>query len=801
MAVSFSVRSLYIKILALGLIQVVLITAVVGLWGYGFYGAIQQGTISQGILWGSTLTLGGLVALSLWLMVMVARSLGALTPSSQNQGAGSPLEVSFLASPAPQLTAPTVGSPQPSPTETHSILQTVPACITRFKFYGDNAIVCDYISPKSEDLFGYPNHVLMENPYIWLDSINREDFKQFMVPAFEAIKKTQKPLTQNLRYRFHHRDDSIRWVLSYCSTCWNDQGYWDATVVATDITELEETKIKLQCQEELFQSLFDQSLWGVLFTNFDPDSPQVVTANQRFCDLVGWSLEEISGLSYQALLAPDDRPCYQDQIHQLEQGKINSFRLEACHYPIQGEPFWGAVTVAALNPMPNYPLLKVLFLEDISDRKRAELEVQKAKEEAESADRAKGLFIASMSHELRSPLNAILGFAHLLQTDKTLSQSHRDHVAIIEDSGQHLLHVINQILSFAKLEGRSIPLELETVNFGDFIDHLQKLFYIKAQEKNLRFEVIYPATLRIDVRIDTVKLRQVLINLVDNAIKFTDQGQVTLTVTGDRPPGSDPDGPLHLHFCVEDTGLGISPEEQSLLFKPFSQTGAGQRYQGGTGLGLAISQRFIQRMGGEIAVTSQVGQGACFSFTLEVTQPAVPGEGVPLVPQGKVMGLEPGCPPYRVLVVDDGVVNRRLLMHLLSVLGLEIQEAREGSEAIALWQSWQPQVVWMDVQMPGIDGFEATRQIRALEAQNLAAQNLEAQNLEAQNPAAQNASPLALPGGTCIIAMSATDFSQQPQILWDQGFTDYITKPFVPTEIFQVLQRHLPLRYRYASTA
>jgi signal transduction histidine kinase/CheY-like chemotaxis protein len=406
---------------------------------------------------------------------------------------------------------------------------------------------------------------------------------------------------------------------------------------------------------------------------------------------------------------------------------------------------------------------------DISDRKQSELELKRAKESAEVANQAKGMFLANMSHELRSPLNGILGFARLLKMDASLSTTQQENAAIIERSGTHLLGIINQVLDLAKLEANRATLEISDVDLDSLLADVISLFRLRAQEKNLPFTVERATPLPY-VWTDELKLRQVLINLLDNAMKFTSQGCVTLRFHA----AEDETNPVWvwLYVDIEDTGMGISDAEQARLFEAFEQTKLGRQSQEGTGLGLTISREFVRLMGGELTVTSQVNQGSCFRFRIHAERSDRPRYSEQTVNYRRVRGLLPGQPRYRFLIVDDKDANRSLLRQLLSVLEVDLLEARQGEEAIAHWQTWQPHVIWMDLRMPVLDGYAATREIRALEAQT-------------QQPP------------TVIIGLSATGTNDYRAIALEAGCNAFIGKPFMEQEIFTTLQHYLGLQYRY----
>jgi signal transduction histidine kinase/CheY-like chemotaxis protein len=398
---------------------------------------------------------------------------------------------------------------------------------------------------------------------------------------------------------------------------------------------------------------------------------------------------------------------------------------------------------------------------EIAERVRAEGELQQAKDAAESANQAKSVFLTNMSHELRTPLNAILGFTQLMDNDPNLTPVQRENLGIINRSGEHLLTLINDVLEMSKIEAGRVTLQEKSFDLHRLLDTLEEMFHTRAEEKGLVLSFEQDENVPQCVLTDEGKLRQVLMNLLSNAVKFTDEGGVVLRVTSSMKEH-------HLNIEVEDTGPGIAPDDLEAVFEPFVQTESGRQSLEGTGLGLSISRQFARLMGGDITVSSALGRGSVFRFEVPfgLAEAARVERGKPA---RQVIGLQPGQPSYRLLIVDDRVTTRQLLVKLLKPLGFEVCEAIHGREAIEIWERWEPHLIWMDMRMPFMDGYEATRQIKA--------------SAKGQS--------------TVIVALTASAFEKDRETILSAGCDDVVRKPFRKEEIFEKLVEHLGISFIY----
>jgi len=525
---------------------------------------------------------------------------------------------------------------------------------------------------------------------------------------------------------------------------------------ARDITLRKQTEEDLRESEDYVTALLAAMPVGVVV--LDGETHRITDVNAFALTLMGREREQvIGGVCHGSLCNTPRGKCPITDLHQkLDHSERSLRRADGSSVPI-------LKSVVPLVRQGRTYLVEAFA--DLSDQKRTEIDLQKAKEAAEAADRAKSAFLANMSHEIRTPMNAILGYSQLMLRDPSLAGAARQNLNIINRSGEHLLGLINDILVMSKIEAGRMDVNPVTFDLATLVTDLAAMFRLRAMAKELHLDVRMEAVAGCLIVADQGKLREVLINLLGNAIKFTEAGWISLRVSLEPRPGDR----VGLSISVEDTGAGISAAEQSRLFRPFVQAQSGLAAQNGTGLGLAISREFVRLMGGDITVSSEVGKGSIFRFEIPVETTS--GNGLPAHPApGRVAGLIPGQAAPHILIVDDDPYGRGWLTGLLTSIGFEVREAGSGEAAISLWQESKPELILMDIRMPGMNGQEAARRIKA--------------EAKGRPPA--------------IVALTASALDGQRDAVMCGGvFDDFLAKPCREGELLEKIRAHLNLEYRY----
>ncbi len=545
-------------------------------------------------------------------------------------------------------------------------------------------------------------------------------------------------------------------------------------------TSLENSFIyqELKENETKYRRLIDTANEGVWVLG--PDT-LTVSVNARMADMLGVKQKDMIGKPLTAFMFEEDMQDHLKKMGNRRKGVAEHYERRFVRN--DGHTLWTIASATPIFDKDHNFLGSFAMLTDITERKYAEEELityrnhlealvkertsqlEVAKEQAESASKAKSTFLANMSHELRTPLNSILGFSRLMKETPDITAEQRKNLDIITISGRHLLNLINNVLDISKIESGRMTLEVAPLDLYQYIQEMKSLLYVNAEERGLSFIVEQSPQLPRLIKADGGKLRQVLINLIGNAIKYTKKGGVVLRAVLVKRESTEK---VWLRFEVEDTGPGISEEEKTLIFKPFVQLKGCVTIETGTGLGLAISRQYVELMGGYIDVLSDKGKGSVFFFEIPVKE--LPMEEMVIAPErGRVIGLEKGQPRYRLLIAEDQLENRILLHKILEPFDFDICEATNGKEALEIFDQWHPDLIWMDIRMPVIDGLEATRRIRSREE------------------GAQ----------TKIIAITAQALEEDRMRIMHTGCDDFVRKPYRERELFDMLSRHLGLRFVY----
>ena len=611
---------------------------------------------------------------------------------------------------------------------------------------------------------------------------NTEVYSPEVAAQFGADEKriiqTGHPMIDKDEMRLNQAGEPI-WLRTTKVPLRNNEGTIIGIVgITRDITEGKHANEQLR---KLSQAV-EQSANVIVITDLDYT---IEFVNPAFAKTTGYTYQEVIGQSIDILQPKNgSSQIYEDLSATITKGKV--WRGELLYKKKEGELYWNLVTVSPIKDKDNTITHYVAIQENISDRKQAEVELQQAKETAETANQAKSTFLANMSHELRTPLNGILGYAQILKQDTSLVEKQKRQVDIIQRSGNHLLMMINDILDISKIEAEKMDLVPIEFKFPQFLETISEIIQAEARHKGLQFTYKHSLILPTIIYSDETRLRQILLNLLSNAIKFTAKGSVIFRVTvfADDPNVEQPsstkkiittDNKKHqiIRFEIEDTGVGIASENLDKIFWPFQRGNAWYNQVEGTGLGLAISQRLVEIMGGTLNVKSVLDQGSLFWFDLKLVTFDESKITINEINTPTVIGLK--GPKLKILIVDDKPVNRTVLVNLLAPLGFQIVEASNGQEALNKLEFFQPDVIFMDLIMPIMDGFETTRQIRQLS------------HLKK----------------VIIVALSAQAFEQDRQKSLAAGCDGFVTKPFVFNHLLQqmksLLDPTLKWIYKYPS--
>jgi PAS domain S-box-containing protein len=619
-----------------------------------------------------------------------------------------------------------------------------------------------YFSRRLRQIFG-----LTEEETASVEAFNKVIHPDDVAIIWERMNAylEKKLPSYEITFRLSPQNGQNSWVLSRAIAVWNEQGK-PIRLVGTimDITTQKQAEEELrQAKESAEQAYLETSSFKAVLDKtvdyvamHDPDTLKFVYANQGALDQTGYSREELLQMTTLDLNPMVKAESIAELFAPLQSGI--AIRFETVHQHKNGT----LIPVDVQLQFVEIGQIKrlVAMARDITERKRFELSLQQAKEAAEFANRAKSIFLANMSHELRTPLNGILGYTQILQRDKTLTPKQLDGVNIIHRSGEYLLTLINDVLDLSKIEAGKVELLPVDFDFNEFLLGLIDLFQMRAQQKGIAFNYEPLSHLPVGIRADEKRLRQILINLLGNAVKFTQHGGVTLKMGYHNG---------HIRFQVEDTGVGIAATDLEKIFEPFQQVGDQQYKAEGTGLGLPITKKLVEMMGGELHVESMLGKGS--TFWMAIALPEVSNLVKAKREQAPVII---GCqgPSRTILIIDDKWENRSVLTNLLTPLGFISKEASHGEEGLNLLKVEPVDLIITDLVMPVMDGFEFARQLRKL-------------------PDFQTVP---------IIAASASVFDAHQQESLTAGCNAFMAKPFHVDVLLELLQKQLGLTWIYEQT-
>lgn len=518
-----------------------------------------------------------------------------------------------------------------------------------------------------------------------------------------------------------------------------------------DATELKQKETEIN----KLKTAIEQSPVAIVMTDLDGNIQYVSPA---FKDITGYSYEDVLGKNTNILKSGyTKKSTYEDLWSTIKSGK--EWRGEWKNRKKDGTIYCESITVTPIHEEDGAISGYLAVKEDVTKQKQAE-EDRIAREASDKASEAKSAFLANMSHEIRTPLNAIIGFTQILKRDRSLSESQREKIDTIIRSGEHLMHLINEILDLSSIESGALSLNEADFNICNLLEDVKRMFYIRTKEKKIELKLHCDRILLSNVVGDEAKLRQVLINLVGNAVKFTDIGHVEVKAYVE--PGLS--GEI-IAIKIGDTGKGISQKDAERIFEPFWMAEEGRRAKG-TGLGLAISKKLVTAMGGKIEVKSQEGVGTEFKLSIPFKS-CSRSIDQKLENELENLRLKVGQGGKRILIADDNQDNRNLMRELLEDIGFETEEAIDGEQAVQLFERWKPHCILMDIAMPVMDGYEATKAIRSMTG---------GRNVK-------------------IVAVTASIFRKDIRKILESGMDGYLGKPFRVEDLMQIFRNILGVEY------
>lgn len=664
----------------------------------------------------------------------------------------------------------------------------VPGMIYTLTQYPDGSQGFEYVSSASRTILGLEPEQVLENVNSVIDQIHPDDRSAYNEVSAQSVASMK---AFSLSFRSITPSGQIRWVEASSRPLLNANGSISWYGILLDVSERKRiederkrAEIALRQYERIIASTTDGiTLIDTQFRHQIANQTYLSWYNKPISEIIGFPVSEMVGQNvFETIFRPCLVRCLAGET--IEHG--DWFEI-----PALGRQFFSVTYSPYLDE--NLAIAGIVAsMRNITSLKLAEQELEKAKEEAEKASQAKSVFLANMSHELRTPLNVILIMTQLMSRNTHQSTEYQEYTDLISRNSNHLLRMINDVLDLFKVEAEKAVLEISETNLPELLQSVYATFKQQCADKQIHINLEIDQAVPQAILLDTQKLKQVLINLIGNAVKFTEHGEITLRVTlaSAKDETQRQNASIPLAFTVEDTGVGIAPEELDQIFDAFAQATAGRQMTGGTGLGLSISQSLVRLMGGEITVQSTLGVGSTFHFVLPV-QPATAAISQSSHLNQSVFSLAPGQPTIRLLVVDDQEANRMPLVRLLSQVGFEVEEANSGEKAIAVWQQWHPHLILMDLRMPGLSGWDATQRIRAEEMNEQVRQ----MKREAMERAANTCSTWPV----VVMALTAQALEGDRKLALAAGCDDYISKPISLELLLNKIAQHLNLTYTYSS--
>lgn len=613
----------------------------------------------------------------------------------------------------------------------------------------------------------------VNNAFCSMTGIPRANLENKPVPEFLQnlllqAGEANQPLSWTEELDFSVVNGRKRSSLINCSLIRQEDGSAYLIAFLTDVTEHRRAENALRDSERRFRALWEFAPVAVVMV---APAGKILLINSKAEQTFGYNREELIGKHIEIFIPPKSREIHRRYRRRYVTEEQNSRPMGtgrtffALHK--DGREFPVDVALDYSDAVDGGVI--VAYVIDITEQKATESALSNAKEAAEAANRSKSLFLANMSHELRTPLNAILGYAQILRQEKGVSEQQVKGLDTINSSGRHLLQLINDLLDLSKIESGRMELSLADFHLSGFLLNITDMMEVKAKEKQIDFQYEYDSALPIGIVADEKKLRQILLNILGNALKFTDSGRIEFTVCSLSDSYGTQTNPKYdsIRFKIKDTGPGIPHDQQKDIFLPFQQDQKGIHAAEGTGLGLSISRKLVRMMGGELYVQSSPGNGSVFWFEIEVEKIEA-FDQVPVIPRfGRVIGYQ--GQRRTILVVDDNADNRSVLMNMLQPLGFQLHEAVNGKECCMLCEKLVPDLILLDLQMPVMDGFETTRRIRGMD----------------------------IPQQPIIFAVTASVFENARLEAFKVGVNDFLDKPIETERLLNAINTHLKLVWSY----